>query len=181
MTDPEPDLERAVRRFTWFTVHRDARGDFDIWASCSRCGAGFWNQWADGDGGPIVTLARTLWSELAPPEQPVQQMPGEDVNPAREEYRQALLDVPVRSGRLLTVSASTVSLRGWQYVRFVPSPAKAGRNPVGVANAPDAVLVFHDGDSFTVLPELSAPPTAPGAPRPPGRSRRTVVLSTATR
>jgi hypothetical protein len=26
------------------------------------------------------------------------------------------------------------------------------------------VLAFHDGDTFTVLPELSSPPTAPGAP-----------------
>jgi len=29
-------------------------------------------------------------------------------------------------------------------------------DPVGVAIAPDAVVVFHDGDTFTVLPALSA-------------------------
>ena len=29
-------------------------------------------------------------------------------------------------------------------------------DPVGVAIAPDAVVVFHDGDTFTVLPELAA-------------------------
>ena len=37
-------------------------------------------------------------------------------------------------------------------------------DPIGVAIAPGAVVVFHDGDTFTVLPELSAPPTSPGAP-----------------
>jgi hypothetical protein len=37
-------------------------------------------------------------------------------------------------------------------------------DPIGVAVTPDAVVVFHDGDTFTVLPELSAPPTSPGAP-----------------
>ena len=31
--------------------------------------------------------------------------------------------------------------------------------------APEAVVVFHDGDLVTVLPPLSAPPTAPGAAR----------------
>ncbi|HEX4422079.1 MAG TPA: hypothetical protein VH165_29405 [Kofleriaceae bacterium] len=48
-----------------------------------------------------------------------------------------------------------------------PLPEVPRADPVGVAVAPDAVLVFHDGDTFTVLPELSAPPTAPGAPIPP--------------
>ena len=43
-------------------------------------------------------------------------------------------------------------------------------DPVGIALASDAVVVFHDGDTFTVLPELSAPPTAPGAVRPPSEN-----------
>ncbi|HEX3761905.1 MAG TPA: hypothetical protein VHW23_24565 [Kofleriaceae bacterium] len=47
-----------------------------------------------------------------------------------------------------------------------PLPEIPRADPVGVAIAPDAVLVFHDGDTFTVLPQLSSPPTAPGAPRP---------------
>ena len=34
-------------------------------------------------------------------------------------------------------------------------------------DAPEAVVVFHDGDLVTVLPPLSAPPTAPGAARAP--------------
>jgi hypothetical protein len=51
-----------------------------------------------------------------------------------------------------------------------PLPEVPRADPVGVAVASDAVLVFHDGDTFTVLPELSSPPTAPGAPRPASRN-----------
>jgi hypothetical protein len=54
------------------------------------------------------------------------------------------------------------------YVYPLPEVPRVDR--VGVAIAPDAVLVFHDGDTFTVLPELSSPPTAPGAPRPPSQN-----------
>jgi len=51
-----------------------------------------------------------------------------------------------------------------------PLPEVPRADPVGVAIAPDAVLVFHDGDTFTVLPELSSPPTAPGAPKRPSQN-----------
>jgi hypothetical protein len=51
-----------------------------------------------------------------------------------------------------------------------PLPEVPRADPVGVAIAPDHVLVFHDGDTFTVLPELSPPPTAPGTPRPPSQN-----------
>lgn len=47
----------------------------------------------------------------------------------------------------------------WVY----PLPEQPRPDPVGVAVAPDAVVVFHDGDTLTILPELSALPTAPGA------------------
>jgi hypothetical protein len=43
-------------------------------------------------------------------------------------------------------------------------------DPVGIAITHDAVVVFHDGDTITVLPELSAPPTAPGAVREPSEN-----------
>jgi hypothetical protein len=51
-----------------------------------------------------------------------------------------------------------------------PLPEIPRADPVGVAVAPDAVIAFHDGDTVTVLPELSAPPTAPGAPHEPSRN-----------
>lgn len=51
-----------------------------------------------------------------------------------------------------------------------PLPEIPRADPVGVAVASDAVLAFHDGDTFTVLPELSAPPTAPGRARAPSQN-----------
>ncbi len=49
-------------------------------------------------------------------------------------------------------------------------PATPRPDPVGIAITHDAVVVFHDGDTVTVLPELSAPPTAPGAVREPSEN-----------
>jgi len=54
----------------------------------------------------------------------------------------------------------------WVY----PLPRQARPDPVGLAVATDAVVVFHDGDTLTILPELSAPPTAPGAAKPPSEN-----------
>jgi hypothetical protein len=54
----------------------------------------------------------------------------------------------------------------WTYA--LPRMPRA--DPIGIAMAQDAVVVFHDGDTFTVLPELSAPPTAPGAVRAPSEN-----------
>lgn len=57
----------------------------------------------------------------------------------------------------------------WVY----PLPRMPRPDPVGIAVAPStpsadgAVVVFHDGDTVTVLPDLSAPPTAPGAAKAP--------------
>jgi len=55
-------------------------------------------------------------------------------------------------------------------VYVYPLPEVPRIDPVGVAVASDAVLVFHDGDTFTVLPELSSPPTAPGTPPAPSQN-----------
>jgi hypothetical protein len=54
----------------------------------------------------------------------------------------------------------------WTYA--LPQVPRA--DPIGVAIAHDAVVVFHDGDTVTVLPELSAPPTAPGAVKAPSEN-----------
>lgn len=48
----------------------------------------------------------------------------------------------------------------WVY----PLPRVPRTDPVGLAIAPGAVVAFHDGDTLTILPEVSTPPTAPGAP-----------------
>ena len=54
----------------------------------------------------------------------------------------------------------------WVY----PLPHQPRPDAVGLAVASDAVVVFHDGDTLTSLPELSAPPTAPGAVKPPSEN-----------
>lgn len=74
------------------------------------------------------------------------------------------MDTSIRHDYVVGFAATALVL----YV--YPLPELDRDDPVGVAIAPDAVLVFHDGDSLTVLPELSAPPTAPGAPKPPSQN-----------
>lgn len=49
------------------------------------------------------------------------------------------------------------------YVHALP---RAPRTRVGLAVAPTTVIAFFDGDRIAILPELSPPPSAPGASRP---------------
>jgi hypothetical protein len=51
----------------------------------------------------------------------------------------------------------------WVY----PLPVQTRADPIGIAVGNGAVVVFHDGDTLTILPELSAPAAAPGAVTPP--------------
>jgi hypothetical protein len=74
------------------------------------------------------------------------------------------LDRSLRRDYIVGYAANAMLM--WTYT--LPEMPRA--DPVGVAVAPDAVLAFHDGDTFTVLPELSAPPTSPGAVRPPSQN-----------
>ncbi|HUJ59925.1 MAG TPA: hypothetical protein VLX92_15580 [Kofleriaceae bacterium] len=68
--------------------------------------------------------------------------------------------------RDFVVGYAANALLMWVY----PLPRVPRADPVGLAIARDAVLVFHDGDTLTVLPELSAPPTSPGAPSRPSEN-----------
>jgi hypothetical protein len=54
----------------------------------------------------------------------------------------------------------------WAY----PLPVQLRTDPVGLAVTADAVLVFHDGDAFTVLPAIdpTGDPTGAASPRPAG-------------
>jgi hypothetical protein len=71
------------------------------------------------------------------------------------------LDASLRRDFIVGYAAN--SLLMWVY----PLPEQARADAIGIAVAPDAVVVFHDGDTLTILPELSAPPTTPGAARAP--------------
>jgi hypothetical protein len=69
------------------------------------------------------------------------------------------VDNSLRRDAVVAYAASAMLM--WVY----PLPEHARPDPVGVAISEDAdaVVLFHDGDTITVLPDLSAPPTAPGA------------------
>jgi hypothetical protein len=65
--------------------------------------------------------------------------------------------------RDLVVAYSANAMLQWVY----PLPEQQRADPIGIAISgdADAVVVFHDGDTVTVLPDLSAAPTTPGAAR----------------
>jgi hypothetical protein len=69
------------------------------------------------------------------------------------------LDASLRRDYVVGYAANALLM--WVY----PLPEVPRADPIGIALAPDAVVVFHDGDTVTILPELSAPPTTPGAAR----------------
>jgi len=71
------------------------------------------------------------------------------------------VDNSLRRDAVVAYAASAMLM--WVY----PLPEHERTDPVGVAISEDAdaVVMFHDGDTITVLPDLSAPPTAPGAAR----------------
>jgi hypothetical protein len=74
------------------------------------------------------------------------------------------LDSSLRRDFIVGYAANALLM--WVY----PLPSVPRVDPVGVAVAPEAVVVFHDGDTVTLLPELSAPPTVPGAIRAPSEN-----------
>jgi len=74
------------------------------------------------------------------------------------------LDSSLRRDFVVGYAASALLMWVW------PLPMLTRADPVGVAIAPEAVVVFHDGDTVTILPELSAPPTAPGAVKAPSQN-----------
>lgn len=82
----------------------------------------------------------------------------------------ARLDKTLRHDYIVGFSAN--ALLRWVY----PLPELTRTEPIGIAlglddeRAPVAVVVFHDGDVVSILPELSSPPTAPGAVRGPSEN-----------
>jgi len=89
---------------------------------------------------------------------------GHAVSPVGDAALAVRMDRSIRRDFIAGYAANAMIV--WVY----PLPEVPRADPVGVAVAPDAVVVFHDGDTLTILPALSAPPTAPGAPAPPSRN-----------
>ena len=92
------------------------------------------------------------------------------ISPVGDVAMAVRLDKTLRRDYIVGFAANALLL--WVY----PLPELTRTEPIGIAvgldeeRAPVAVVVFHDGDLVTVLPELSSPPTAPGAVRGPSKN-----------
>jgi hypothetical protein len=89
---------------------------------------------------------------------------GHAIDPVGDVALAVRLDTSLERDYIAGYAANALLMWTW------PLPRVPRADPVGIAIAHDAVVVFHDGDTFTVLPELSAPPTAPGAVRAPSEN-----------
>ncbi|HEY5945239.1 MAG TPA: hypothetical protein VIV40_07105 [Kofleriaceae bacterium] len=89
---------------------------------------------------------------------------GHAIDPVGDVALAVRLDTSLERDYIAAYAANARLLWTYQLPRM-PRP-----DPVGIAIANDAVVVFHDGDTFTVLPELSAPPTAPAAVKAPSEN-----------
>lgn len=92
------------------------------------------------------------------------------ISPVGDVALAVRLDKTLKHDFIVGYAANALLL--WVY----PLPETTRVDPIGIAvgldaqRAPEAVVVFHDGDSVTILPELSSPPTAPGAVRGPSEN-----------
>jgi len=92
---------------------------------------------------------------------------GQAISPVGDVALAIRMDRSIKRDFIAAYAANALLI----YVYPLPEILRA--DPVGVAialdddRAPEAVVVFHDGDTVTVLPPLSSPPTAPGAARGP--------------
>ncbi len=92
------------------------------------------------------------------------------ISPVGDVAMAVRLDKSLRHDYIVGFAAN--ALLRWVY----PLPEVTRTEPIGIAiglddeRAPVAVVVFHDGDLVTVLPEVSSPPTAPGAVRGPSEN-----------
>ncbi len=95
---------------------------------------------------------------------------GQAISPVGDVALAIRMDRSIKRDFIAAYAANALLI----YVYPLPEILRA--DPVGVAIAlddeqvPEAVVVFHDGDTVTVLPPLSSPPTAPGAARGPSQN-----------
>ncbi len=71
------------------------------------------------------------------------------------------LDSTLRRDLVVGYAANALLMYVWP----LPEHQHVDRVGIAISEEADAVVVFHDGDTLTVLPELSAPPTSLGATR----------------
>ena len=98
------------------------------------------------------------------------QLLGQAISPVGDVALAVRLDRNIKRDFIAAFAANALLI--WVH----PLPEVMRADPVGVAialddeQAPEAVVVFHDGDTVTVLPPVSSPPTAPGAARGPSQN-----------
>jgi hypothetical protein len=112
-------------------------------------------QQAASGGQPEVMLhdidaTGSLHGQVAVKPAPGIQLLGWSTSPVGDVALAVRLDSSLRRDYIAAYTATALLVWTWR----LPDTPRA--DPVGVAVAPDAVVVFHDGDTFTVLPELSA-------------------------
>jgi hypothetical protein len=95
---------------------------------------------------------------------------GQAISPVGDVALAIRMDKSIKRDYIAAYAANALLI----YV--YPLPQVMRPDPVGVAialdaeRAPEAVVVFHDGDLVTVLPTVSSPPTAPGAASKPSQN-----------
>lgn len=109
-----------------------------------------------------IDATGSLHAQAAKPSPGIQLL-GWGVSPIGDAAIAIRLDTSLRRDFIAGYAANAPLV--WIY----PLPEVMRPDPVGVAVAPDGVVVFHDGDTLTILPELSAAPTSPGAPGRPSK------------
>jgi len=148
-------------------VARDPKGK-ELWATKEAFTALVGAVWLPGQS-PGVRVARqtafdhqpeimlhdidatgSLHGQVAVKPAPGIQLLGWSVSPVGDAALAVRLDNSLRRDYIAAYTAA--ALLAWVWT--LPDTPRA--DPVGVAIAPDAVVVFHDGDTFTVLPALSA-------------------------
>jgi hypothetical protein len=166
-TAATPPRPRRLERVAWSTQNRYTALIGSIWLPDMAPMLRIVNL-GGRDGSPVVRVidmdaTGSLNAAIARP-MPGIALLGWDTSSVGDTALAIRLDRSLRRDFIAGYAANAMVM--WVH----PLPEVARPDPIGVAVAPEAVVVFHDGDTLTILPELSAPPTAPGAARAPSQN-----------
>jgi len=164
-------VARSKGKIAWATEHEVTALLGAVWLPEQSPMIRYANLSAHGDR-PVIRLldidaTGSMHGQAALTATPGIGLLGHAISPVGDVALAIRLDRSIQRDYIAAYAANALLM--WVY----PLPQIPRADPVGVAialdedSAPEAVVVFHDGDTVTVLPSLSAPPTAPGAARAP--------------